>query len=112
MGHSIRLPDPILAVFQFTVFASFLSIPPSSILLIVLYRALAEDYEKTKHRVLEKQSSLDSNKSLCPICAENEIGQMSRQNACADCERIVCQDCGEYQLNPKTKVCTNRALMV
>lgn len=83
----------------------------------VFYRQLTKDYTDSHHRVLSRQSSLDRNANpVCPICVDVEIlpdlptssGPLTsgaiRQQACSECERIVCKDCGSYELSTKTKV--------
>lgn len=77
-------------------------------------RELATEYEQKKQDVMKKQSSFDKSRPMCPICGEVEIVDMmvlppgaitpTTQNICVHCETTVCQDCGSYELNPKTKV--------
>lgn len=69
------------------------------------------EYAETKKQILQKQSSLDSTKSYCSVCNEVEIVDISmpptdprRQNVCSSCQHVTCSNCGDYELNPRTKV--------
>ena len=80
-------------------------------------RKITKDYTDSQHRVLSRQSSLDRNANpVCPICVDVEIlpdlpvssGPVTagsfRQQACSECDKIVCKDCGSFELSTKTKV--------
>lgn len=88
---------------------------------LLFYRQITQDYTESQTRALSRQSSLDRNANpVCPICVDVEIIQDNtaagvhaaaplppgtfRQNTCSECERIVCKDCGSFELNQKTKV--------
>ena len=73
---------------------------------LYLYRELEDEYTVSAANVSRRASirSEDmSDATKCPICDVTDlIGD--KQNACVDCEQIVCLDCGCYEMSPKTKV--------
>lgn len=71
-------------------------------------RELEDEYTSYAASVVRRASLVDSEeqkeKNLCPICHLKDMGG-ENQNACVDCERIVCVDCGSYETSLQTMVC-------
>ncbi|XP_067945192.1 serine-rich adhesin for platelets-like [Watersipora subatra] len=78
-------------------------------------RRVSIDYIEQQSRASSRRTSFDkSMPAVCPICVDVEIApdflcpegvipSSLKQNLCSDCKKIVCKDCGSFELDPQTK---------
>ncbi|ELU17703.1 hypothetical protein CAPTEDRAFT_217843 [Capitella teleta] len=67
------------------------------------YSSLATTVEARRRASVSgsEQGVLSAGEEICPVCCEGSLAD-GTQNVCAECQTIVCADCGQYEANHTT----------
>lgn len=92
------------------------NIPIFKVIFVYFSRKLEEEYNSFTASIEQKSLYSDpecESKPLCPICLERELdiegaAVKDGQNICAECQNVVCTDCGSLQTSYSSRVSTSK----